>query len=77
MITTLPITKARVNLGAVVEQVAAGGSQVILERSGNPVAAIVDIDLLESMLDGLDIAELKKSSTQTVAWNDIKANYGL
>lgn len=77
MITTLPITKARVNLGAVVEQVSTQGNQVILERSGNPVAAIVDIDLLESMLDGLEIAELKKTSTKTIAWDDIKSDYGL
>lgn len=77
MITILPLTKARVNLGAVIEQVSTQGSQVILEKSGHPVAAIVDIDFLESMMDGIEIAELKKTSGKLHDWKDIKSEYGL
>jgi len=77
MLTTMPITQARINLGAVVQSVESGDSQVILERAGNPVAAIVNIEMLENMFDGLEIAYAKKTAKDFVNWSDIKSNYGI
>jgi len=77
MITTMPITQARVNLGAVVQGVANTGAQVVLERAGNPVAAIINIEMLEDIMDGVDLTYCKKTSKGTTSWNDIKHKYGV
>src|SRR3989304_9437534 len=55
-VTVLPITKARVNLGAVVRRVHLNKEYVILEKGGIPVAGIMDADELE---DYLEIHDLK------------------
>jgi len=44
MTKTMPISKARVNLGAVVNRVRKYGEQVILEKNGIPVAVIISIN---------------------------------
>ena len=44
MITTIPITKARNNLGALIQQVHLNKEYVILEKDGIPMAGIMDID---------------------------------
>ena len=50
-VTVLPITKARVNLGAVVRRVHLNKEYVILEKGGIPVAGIMDADELEDYLE--------------------------
>jgi len=48
----MAMTKVRVNLGAVVRAVRADRKTVvILEKDGLPVAALLDIDELEDLLD--------------------------
>ena len=44
----LPITKARINLGAVVKQVHLNKEYVILEKDGIPIAALMDVDEFEA-----------------------------
>jgi antitoxin (DNA-binding transcriptional repressor) of toxin-antitoxin stability system len=50
----IPITKARVNLGAVVKRVHLGGEYFILEKGGIPIAGIMDADELEDYLEARD-----------------------
>ena len=47
LVHRLPVTKARVNLGAVLKHVQEKQATIILERNGEPVAAIMDIDQFE------------------------------
>jgi len=50
-VSVMPITKARVNLGAVVRRVHLNKEYVILEKGGIPVAGIMDADELEDYLE--------------------------
>lgn len=59
MINRIPITKARVNLGAVVKRAHLNGEYFILEKDGIPVAGIMDADELEDYLEARN-PKLKK-----------------
>ncbi len=50
-IRRLPITKARINLGAVVKRAHLGKEYFILEKDGIPVAGLMDIDEFEDYLE--------------------------
>ena len=54
MITIIPITKARVNLGEVIKRVHLNKDSFVLEKGGIPVAAILDIDEFEDWLEMKD-----------------------
>ena len=54
MVRTIPITKARVNLGEVVKRVHLDKDSFVLEKGGIPVAAILDIDEFEDWLETKD-----------------------
>jgi PHD/YefM family antitoxin component YafN of YafNO toxin-antitoxin module len=47
----MPLTKARINLGAVVKQVHLNKEYVILEKDGIPIAALMDADEFEDYLE--------------------------
>jgi PHD/YefM family antitoxin component YafN of YafNO toxin-antitoxin module len=51
MITTIPITKARTNLSALVKRVHLNKEYFILEKNGIPIAGIMDIDEFEDYLE--------------------------
>jgi PHD/YefM family antitoxin component YafN of YafNO toxin-antitoxin module len=51
MVHRLPITKARINLGAVVKQVHLNKEYVILEKDGIPIAGLMDIEEFEDYLE--------------------------
>ena len=51
VIQRLPLTRARVNLGAVVRRVRVNKEYVILEKDGIPVVALMDIDEFEDYLE--------------------------
>jgi len=55
----LPLTKARVNLGALIRRVHNNKEHFILEKDGIPVAALLDVDEYEDYLDMQD-PELKQ-----------------
>ena len=59
MVRTLPMTKARINLGAIVKQVRTNKDYIVLEKDGIPVAALMDIDEFEDYLELRD-PEVKK-----------------
>jgi len=51
MVQRLPLTKARINLGALVKRVHLDKEYVILEKDGIPVAGVMDIDEFEDYLE--------------------------
>ena len=59
IIHRLPLTKARINLGAVVRRVHLNREYVILEKGGIPVAGLMNIDEMEDYLEQQD-PKLKK-----------------
>ncbi len=77
MTKNIPISKARVNLGAVVRGVREKGDIIVLEKDGIPVASIVDVDLVEDLRDALDLAaaRLRTAKDVLVDWDTIRAKY--
>jgi PHD/YefM family antitoxin component YafN of YafNO toxin-antitoxin module len=51
MVTTMPITKARINLGALVKRIRLNKEYVILEKDGIPIVGMMDIDEFEDYLE--------------------------
>ena len=51
MVTTIPITKARINLGALVKRVHLNKEYFILQKDGIPIVGIMDIDEFEDYLE--------------------------
>lgn len=66
MVTKIPLTRARVNLGQLVKRVHLGKESFVLEKDGYPVAALVDIDEFEDYLE-LNDPETKKQITLSAA----------
>jgi hypothetical protein len=67
MVSRIPITKARVNLGQVARRAHVNREYFILEKDGIPVAGILSADELEDYLEmqqpGLK-AQIRKSSEE-------------
>ncbi len=60
----VPLTEARVHLGALIKRVHLGKEYIILEKDGIPVAGLMDVDELEDYLELKDPkvrAQIKKS----------------
>lgn len=55
MITSIPITKLRINLGAFVKRARLNKESFVLEKDGFPVAGLVDIDTFEDLLEMRDV----------------------
>lgn len=51
MVQHLPLTQARINLGAVVKRVHLNKDYVILEKDGIPIVGVMDIDEFEDYLE--------------------------
>ena len=54
MVTNIPITQARINLGALVKRAHLNGEYFILEKDGIPIAGMMGADELEDYLDRQD-----------------------
>lgn len=54
MIHHIPLTKARINLGALIKAVHLHHDCIVLEKDGYPVAGILNIDELEDYLETRD-----------------------
>ena len=50
-VTRIPLTRARADLGAIIERLHTGNERFILETDGRPVAALIDIDEFEDYLE--------------------------
>lgn len=70
MTKSMPISKARVNLGSVVNSVRKNGDQIILEKNNIPVAVIINIDDWEDYME-LNDPEIQKQIDESYA--DYKA----
>ena len=69
MVHRLPITKARINLGAVVKRAYLEGEYFILEKDGIPIAGIMGADEMEDYLELQDpkVRERIRSSHEEFA----------
>jgi PHD/YefM family antitoxin component YafN of YafNO toxin-antitoxin module len=70
MVKSMPITKARINLGSVVKRVHLNKEYIILEKDGIPIAGIMDIDEFEDYLELQDPTvqrHIKKSNEEYLA----------
>lgn len=70
MVHRLPITKARINLGAVAKRAHLSGEYFILEKDGIPVAGIMSADEMEDYLE-LQDPKVQRAIAESNA--DIKA----
>ncbi|MGH9825193.1 MAG: hypothetical protein ACREDR_18340 [Blastocatellia bacterium] len=67
MVNTIPITKARINLGALAKRVHLNKEYLILEKDGIPIVGIMDADELEDYLELQDPKvkrDIGKSTTE-------------
>jgi len=70
MVQKLPLTQARVNLGAIIKRVHLNKERFILEKDGIPVAGLLDIDEFEDYLELQDPkvrAHIRKSNEEYLA----------
>jgi PHD/YefM family antitoxin component YafN of YafNO toxin-antitoxin module len=70
VVNRIPITEARINLGAVVKRVHLNGEYFILEKDGIPIVGIMGADELEDYLELQDprIREhIRKSHAEFIA----------
>jgi hypothetical protein len=70
MVTNIPITKARINLGALVKRVHLNKEYFILEKDGIPIAGLMDIDEFEDYLELQDPkvrGHIRKSNEEYLA----------
>ena len=76
MVQHLPLTKARINLGAVVKRVHLNKEYVVLEKDGIPVAGLMPIDEFEDYLELQDSAmrgHIRKSNAEYLAGKSRRA----
>ena len=70
MVQRLPITQARINLGALVRRVHLNKEYVILEKDGIPIAGVMDIGEFEDYLELRDPkvrAHVRRSNQEYLA----------
>jgi prevent-host-death family protein len=84
----LSVSEARERLAAIIDQVRADHTPIYLSRRGRRVAALIDADDLERILelaeDMADIraaeealAEMAATGEEPIPWEDVKADLGL
>jgi antitoxin (DNA-binding transcriptional repressor) of toxin-antitoxin stability system len=68
LVNRIPITEARINLGAVVKRVRLNGEYFILEKDGIPIAGLMGADELEDYLELRDpkVQRIVRQSAQDV-----------
>ena len=85
---SLNITEARKQLASIIDQVRTEHEPVFVTRRGRRVAAVIDADDLDAIVelaeDMADIraaeaarAEMKDTGEQPIPWEDVKADLGL
>jgi hypothetical protein len=68
VVSRLPLTKARVNLGQVVRRVHVNREFFILEKDGIPVVGLMHVDDLEDYLEMQDRSVKKQVQTSTAEY---------
>ncbi|WP_313545019.1 type II toxin-antitoxin system Phd/YefM family antitoxin [Leifsonia aquatica] len=88
MTTTLPVSEAKQQLGALVDRAHLQHEPVSLSKRGKRVAVLVDADDFDRMrtqLEDLEDAqaavaarrELEETAAAPIPWDDVKAELGL
>jgi len=74
---SMPITKARINLGAVIERVRTNNEHITLEKGGIAVATIINTEYLEDMQDELDLLIAREGSRlePIIDWAELRRKY--
>lgn len=70
IVQRLPITQARINLGALVKRVHLNKEYIILEKDGIPVAGVMDVQEFEDYLELRDprvCEHIRKSNQEYLA----------
>lgn len=70
LVKTIPLTRARTHLGALVKRVHLNKEYVIVEKDGIPIAGLMDIDEFEDYLELQDPrvrAHIRKSNAEYLA----------
>lgn len=86
--TALSITDARTQLAAIIDRARADHQPIYIARRGRRVAAVIDADDLDRILelaeDMADIraaeqarAEMKATGAMPIPWDEVKADLGL
>lgn len=86
--TSIAVSDARKQLAAIVDRARADHAPIYLERRGHRVAAIIDAEDLENILelaeDMADIraaaaarAEMQATAESPIPWEQVKADLGL
>lgn len=70
MVSRIPITKARINLGQLARRVHVNKEYFILEKDGIPVVGLMDADELE---DYLELRDPKVREHLRVSWEEYLA----
>jgi prevent-host-death family protein len=86
----IPVSEFKNEIAETLNRVAYTGERVFLQRHGKDVAALVSmkevelLDEIEQIEDEIDLREalkalkeLKSGSDRTVAWDDVKREFGL
>ena len=80
MVKTIPMTKARVGLGALVQNILKNKYTYILEKSGVETVAILDAEELQDLKDTLEATQRllrEKNSGKRTSQETLKAQYGI
>ena len=75
MVTRLPITKARVNFGAVVKRVHLNKEYIIIEKDGIPIAGLMDIDEFEDYLEQQDAVARRTIAASNTEYREGKSRH--
>lgn len=86
--TTLSVSEARSQLAAIIDRLAAESAPIYLERHGRRVAAVIDADELDRLLelaeDMADIRaaeeareEMRLTGETPIPWEQVRADLGL
>jgi prevent-host-death family protein len=81
LVVAIPLSKARAELGDVVNRVSHGGERVLINRNGKTVAAVVSVEdlvLIRRLEDAADLkaalaARAQAAKRGTVPWKKLKA----
>lgn len=84
----LPVSEARIHLASIIDRASSEHTPVYLSRRGRRVAAIIDADDLDRLVelaeDMADIraahdarAEMRATGEASIPWEEVKADLGL
>lgn len=82
----IAVSDARARLAAVVDDARVGGEPIYLTRRGRRVAAVIDADQLEALVEAAeDLADIRAADAAraemadggAIPWDDVKADLGL